>query len=129
VEDAIRVAIDLARVFAAPALRLPAAELTGEQLLDDLTGGEPLDAWGEAEPGGRVAEPEAAEPLDGVRLELAPEEALPAGGQPLTAEELRRLIEAGARPRAGKGGGGGRGGPRTELARGPPPAPPRELPP
>ena len=116
VEDAIRVATDLAPVFAAPALRLPAAELTGEQLLEDLTGGEPLDPWGEAAPGGRVAEPETAEPLDGVRLELAPQEALPAGGQPLTAEELRRLLEAGARIGQGTGEVGAGGVPITDLA-------------
>src|SRR5262249_33265613 len=42
-EDALRVATDLAMIFAAPSLRLPAAELTGELMLDDLTGGEPLD--------------------------------------------------------------------------------------
>jgi hypothetical protein len=115
-EDALRIATELATIFAAPALRLPAAELTGELMLDDLTGGEPLDPWGEAESAAGGVDAEPAERLDGVRIELAPEEGRPAGGQPLTAEELRRLIEAGARIGQGTGDVGAGGIPVTELA-------------
>ncbi|HLY37330.1 MAG TPA: VWA domain-containing protein [Candidatus Binatia bacterium] len=115
-EDALRVATELAAIFAAPALRLPAAELTGELMLDDLTGGEPLDPWGEAESAAGGVDAEPAERLDGVRIELAPEEGRPAGGQPLTAEELRRLIEAGAKIGQGTGDVGAGGIPVTELA-------------
>jgi hypothetical protein len=114
VEDSIRVAERLAAAFAVPALRHPAAEVVPEFLLDDVAGGEALDvsgADGPDTPAGRDAEraPDAAP------LELAPERADGGAGQPLSADELRRLLEAGARIGQGTGDVGDGGIPITEL--------------
>ena len=94
VEDSMRVARALAGVLVTPALLLRAAASETELLLDDLTGGDPLYPFD-----GGPAEGEAAAPADPMRvdpflLELAPEaDDRATGGQPLTAEELRRLIK------------------------------------
>src|SRR5207249_5756758 len=93
VEDSLAVARALAAALDGPGLALPAAEPEPVLLLDDLTGGEPLDPGGSDSgapaPGGGEA------PLDPAALELAStrdEEA--ANGHPLSAAELRRLLEA-----------------------------------
>src|SRR5437867_594530 len=111
VEDALAVARALAAALDAPALALPAAEPEVVLLLDDLTGGEPrADAGAPASEGGE------APPLDPAALELAStrdDEA--ASGHPLSADELRRLLEAGAKIGQGSGVSAGGGLPITAL--------------
>ena len=116
VEDALAVARALAAVLDAPALALPAAEPDGMLLLDDLTGGDPLDPWG-ADASDATSSPEAeSRPLDPFALELGPErDEEVTGGHPLTADELRRLLEAGARIGQGRGQSTGGGLPITSL--------------
>ena len=116
VEDALAVARALAAVLDAPALALPAAEPDGMLLLDDLAGGEPLDPWG-ADASDAASSPEGeTRPLDPFALELGPErDEEVTGGHPLTADELRRLLEAGARIGQGRGESTGGGLPITSL--------------
>src|SRR5439155_72315 len=114
VEDALAVARALAAALEAPALALP-AEPEAVLLLDDLTGGEPLDARG-ADADAPASEGGEAPPLDPAALELAAtrdDEA--AGGHPLSADELRRLLEAGAKIGQGSGASAGGGLPITAL--------------
>jgi hypothetical protein len=103
VEDAMRIAETLVDALTLPA----AAPAPGEAdllLLDDLAGFEPLESSpdGEALPLGE-APPQGGDggttPPDDLRLELSPPDAAapPAGSRPLSLEELRRLLEAGAR--------------------------------
>jgi hypothetical protein len=111
VEDALAVARALAGALDGPALALPAAEPEAVLMLDDLTGGEPRAAASAPEPNGSEAPP-----LDPAALELAAtraEEA--ANGHPLSADELRRLLDAGAKIGQGSGAGGGGGLPITAL--------------
>ena len=115
VEDALAVARALAAALDAPALRLPAAEPEAVLLLDDLTGGEPLDPRG-TDAGAPAPEGGEAPPLDPAALELAAtrdDEA--ASGHPLSADELRRLLEAGAKIGQGSSAGAGGGLPITAL--------------
>src|SRR5438067_8612289 len=117
VEDALAVARVLAAALDAPALALPAAEPEAVLLLDDLTGGEPLDARG-ADAGAPASEGGEAPPLDPAALELAAtrdDEA--AGGHPLSADELRRRLEAGAKSGQGSGASAGGGLPIAALGR------------
>src|SRR5439155_6048178 len=114
VEDALAVARALAAALEAPALALP-AEPEAVLLLDDLTGGEPLDARG-ADADAPASEGGEAPPLDPAALELAAtrdDEA--AGGHPLSADELRRLLLAGAKIGQGSGASAGGGLPITAL--------------
>lgn len=77
-------------------------ELAGEMLLE----GEPGDGDGAGEAPGPDGAP-ASGPMpgedDALRIELAPLGDAPEGGRPLSPEELRRLIEAGARVKQGSG--------------------------
>jgi hypothetical protein len=118
VEDALRVARMLAAAFTAPALALPATGGEPDLLLDDLTGGDPLDPWGDETAGVPTGAPADAEtpPADAVPIELAPEaDERRLGGQPLGAEELRRLLEMGVRIGQGHGDVGAGGIPITAL--------------
>ena len=116
VEDALRIARLLAAAFTAPALKLPAVEGEAELFLDDLTGGDPLDPWGD-ETAGAPAGPAADAPRgEEIPVELAPEaDDRPLGGRPLSADELRRLIEMGVRIGQGRGDVGEGGIPITAL--------------
>src|SRR5207253_213724 len=89
-EDALAVARVLAAALDAPALALPAAEPEAVLLLDDLTGGEPLDPQG-SDPGAPAPDGGEAPPRDPAALELAStrdEEA--ANGHPLSAYAVLR---------------------------------------
>ena len=115
VEDSLAVARALAAALDGPGLALPAAEPEPVLLLDDLTGGEPLDPGG-SDSGAPAPGGGEAPPLDPAALELAStrdEEA--ANGHPLSAAELRRLLEAGAKIGQGRGEGAGGGLPITAL--------------
>jgi hypothetical protein len=102
VDDAMRVAEQLVDALTLP----PPAPAAGEAdilLLDDLAGFEPLerDADGDAITLGEA--PRTGDggttPPDDLRLELSPPDPAtpPTGSRPLSLEELRRLLEAGAR--------------------------------
>jgi hypothetical protein len=109
VEDSMRVAQALAAAVEVPVSRQLEAE-PDLLLLDDLAGLEPL------EPGGEDGLPTTGESPrapgvgklegEGLELTLAPPSAdLPAGSRALTLEEIRRLIEAGARIEQATGDG------------------------
>ena len=118
VEDSLAVARALAGAFTARVVRLPEAELD-PRLVFDLTGGDPLDVWSSDDDAAAGGASDAARvPMpDPPSLELAPpgdDAAL--GGQPLTPEELLRLLEAGAKIQQATGiAAGGSGLPITAL--------------
>ncbi len=117
VDDALAVARALAAALDTPAIALPAAEAEAAMLLDDLTGGEPLGPWGSDDASDALA-PGGADPPppDPFALDLAPtREEDVANGHPLSAAELRRLLEQGAKIGQGSGAGGEGGLPITSL--------------
>src|SRR5207245_9174427 len=112
VEDSLAAARVLAAALDAPALALPAAEPEAVLLLDDLTGGEPLDPQG-SDPGAPAPDDGEAPPRDPAALELAStrdEEA--ANGHPLSPGVLRALSEAAAENGQGSRGHHAGGPPR-----------------
>jgi hypothetical protein len=117
VEDAVRVAHALAAALGTPALLVREVVADADLLLiDDLTGGEALEAFGAgaSEPRSPGEAPRPA--FDPPSLELgAPADERAPGGRPLGAEELRRLLEAGMKIGQGRGEAGGEGLPITAL--------------
>jgi hypothetical protein len=119
VDDSLAVAEALAGALTGAAATLvPAAELPEAFMLDDVTGGEPLDVGGAEVPGPVLAGARPDTEEERPTLELGPEsEENTPGGRPLTLEEIRRLIEAGARISQGTGDEPTGGGlPITDLA-------------
>jgi nitric oxide reductase NorD protein len=100
VEDAMRVAEALAGAIALPA-PAPAVAEADLLFLDDLAGLEPLEPASEGDAGAATPQrgSEGTTPPEGARLALDPPDdaATPSGSRPLSLDELRRLIEAGAR--------------------------------
>jgi len=114
-DDSLRVARALARLLSSPAVAVPAAESMPELLLDDLTGGEPLFPFVDAD-GDPETMPHMEPPGDGQLLQLLDEsDERRVAGRPLGPDELRRLIEAGARIGQARGDGSGPGLPVTDL--------------
>jgi nitric oxide reductase NorD protein len=99
VDDSVAVAHRLAELLDTPVLVLPRDELPEDLLLlDDLTGGEPLDLRAPGDPAEALAQARDAARDAEAPVQLGDEQDDPGGsGRPLSADELRRLLEAGAR--------------------------------